>query len=182
MRRVARQPDGGLRGLRVVVVTTPTPDRLTEDRAAVRETFDRLVHEDVVLRWDGASRAVMVLDDAFAATARAALATHPEPGELDEFAFRNEVYRRIGIPVRKWLAEHPPSDKPGAATAFGDALFHVIDKSLRRESGELDRKIVDRLVEVYNRDSVGLAYLLDEQVDQSGNLLGWLRDAVRARR
>lgn len=56
------------------------------------------------------------------------------------------------------------------------------DHELRALLGvaDLAAKIADRLALVYLRDRAGIFALGDEQLDRSGNLLGWLRDyAVR---
>lgn len=36
-------------------------------------------------------------------------------------------------------------------------------------------KIADRIMQVYISDRAGVAKLCDEQIDQTGNLLGWIR-------
>ncbi len=46
------------------------------------------------------------------------------------------------------------------------------------ERAELDRQIVDRLVEAYTANYAGIAKVLDKDIDPSGNLLGWLRTAA----
>ena len=43
-------------------------------------------------------------------------------------------------------------------------------------------KIVDRLIDCYNRNSVEVAEYLDTRIDRSGNLLGWLREEARKSR
>jgi hypothetical protein len=43
-------------------------------------------------------------------------------------------------------------------------------------SPPLERQIMNRLVEAYRRDPVGIGTACDEQIDRSGNLLDWLRD------
>jgi hypothetical protein len=42
--------------------------------------------------------------------------------------------------------------------------------------------LVARLVEIYRRDRVTVARICDEQLDRSGNLLGYLRDAAAIRK
>ena len=56
--------------------------------------------------------------------------------------------------------------------AQGNAL-----EKLRAENERLT-KIVDRLMLIYQRNPQSVAMDLDEQLDRSGNLLGWVRDAA----
>ena len=49
---------------------------------------------------------------------------------------------------------------------------------LERLAGEdpIETKIVDRLVAAYRNNPARVAAAMDESIDQSGNLLGWVRD------
>lgn len=42
----------------------------------------------------------------------------------------------------------------------------------------VEAKISQRLAEAYLRDPGKIARLCDEEIDRSGNLLGWLREAA----
>ena len=46
---------------------------------------------------------------------------------------------------------------------------------MERES-ELRLLIAERVLQAYHANPPKIACLIDEQVDRSGNLLGWLRD------
>jgi hypothetical protein len=96
----------------------------------------------------------------------AALADRHEPGE------------RLRAAVHDYLW----SDPDGRDDALAD-LMKAYDEAVaaRPEPGELNAKIVARLVRAYRVHPVEVATACDEQIDRSGNLLGWLREVTQAR-
>lgn len=71
-----------------------------------------------------------------------------------------------------------------ALPTVGPETQAALDRIFQREAATppldaLARKIADRISTRYRADPAGIAAVLDEDVDRSGNLLGWLRDYAR---
>ena len=50
------------------------------------------------------------------------------------------------------------------------------ERAMLKRRRELERQVVDRMIEAYKNNSCEVAEAMDTRIDRSGNLLGWIRE------